>query len=67
MKLTEETKGRLRSLLSKKLIVWVVATVALFMKLIDGSSWVIITTAYLGVEVGQKWILGKGPSNMPLS
>ena len=55
--MTEEVKGRLRSLLSKKAIVWVAATVALFLGEIEGDSWTIITGVYLGVEVGQKLIL----------
>ena len=58
MALSEELKGRLRSLLSKKFIVWAVATVAMFLKLIDGASWVWISGAYIGIEVGQKVLPG---------
>ena len=35
----------------KKLIVWVVATIALFMKLIDGYAWMILSGIYLGVNI----------------
>lgn len=35
----------------KKLIVWITATIALFMKLIDGNVWGIITGIYLGVNI----------------
>lgn len=48
-----------RGLLSRKFIVWIVATVALFMGLIDGILWGGITAAYLGVNVWQDLKNGK--------
>lgn len=49
----------LKGFVSKKMIIWVIATVALFMKLIDGTWWGIITAAYLGVNVTQDYIMRK--------
>ena len=50
----------LKGLVSRKFIVWVVATVALFMGLIDGLLWGGITAAYLGVNVWQSMKNGQG-------
>lgn len=36
--------------LSRKLLVFVTSAVALFMGKVDGDSWVIIATAYIGGE-----------------
>jgi len=44
-------KDFLKGLLSRKFLIWVVATVALFLKLIDGYIWGAITGAYLGINL----------------
>ncbi|MHA2065528.1 MAG: hypothetical protein ACXABY_14230 [Candidatus Thorarchaeota archaeon] len=49
-------KKFLKGFVSKKLIVWFVATVALFMGLIPGIWWCVITAGYLGVNVTQDYI-----------
>ncbi len=46
----------LKGFVSKKLVVWIVATVLLFMGKIDMWWWGLITTAYLGVNVTQDLI-----------
>ena len=46
----------LKGFISKKLIVWVVATVLLFLQLIDAWWWGMITMVYLGVNVTQDLI-----------
>lgn len=56
--MTQEWKDRLNSLLSRKFLVWVAATVALFMKLIDGFVWAGVTGAYLGINLIQKKLEG---------
>jgi len=38
-------------MLPKKLIVFTIATIALFMKLIDGMQWTIISGVYLGLNM----------------
>jgi hypothetical protein len=48
-----------RGLLSRKFICWAVATVAMFMGLVDGLVWAAITGAYLGVNVWQDAKNGK--------
>ena len=35
---------------SRKLIVFIVATSALYMKLMSGTEWTIIATAYISIE-----------------
>jgi hypothetical protein len=57
--MTAELKVRLSDLLSRKFLVWVVATVALFMKLIDGFVWAGVTGLYIGVNLLQKIIPGE--------
>ena len=37
--------------LPKKFIVFVIATVGMFMKLITGEQWMIVASIYLGVNV----------------
>lgn len=44
-------KEFLKNLLSRKLIIWVVATVALFMGLIEGWIWGAITATYMGANL----------------
>lgn len=39
----------------KKLIVWIVATIALFMGYIDGWTWMILTGIYLGANIVGKF------------
>jgi len=51
-------KEFLKSLLSRKLIVWLVATVALFMGLIDGFIWGAITATYMGANLAD-WLIIK--------
>jgi len=51
-------KGFLKSLLSRKLWIWVVATVALFMGLIEGWIWGGITAAYMGANLAD-WLIVK--------
>jgi len=46
----------LKGFVSKKLVVWIVATVLLFLKLIDAWWWGLITMTYLGVNVTQDLI-----------
>jgi hypothetical protein len=36
--------------ISRKLVVFVVASVGLFVKVIDSGDWVIISTAYISIE-----------------
>ena len=38
-------------MLPKKLIVFTIATIALFMKLIDGMQWTVIAGVYLGLNM----------------
>lgn len=45
----------LNKLLPKKLIVWIIATILVFNKLIPGDLWCYITMIYLGVNVAQKF------------
>ena len=46
----ELTDKYLNKFISRKLIVFIVATTGLFMKVIDGEQWVIISTAYMSIE-----------------
>jgi hypothetical protein len=46
----------LTSFLSRKFLAWAVATVALFMHMISGEAWLIITGAWLGINILQKLI-----------
>jgi hypothetical protein len=41
--------------LPKKLVVWIVATILVWNKLIPGDLWCYITMIYLGVNVAQKF------------
>lgn len=49
----------LKGLVSRKFLVWCVATVALFMGLVDGILWGAITGAYLGVNLLQEFRRGQ--------
>ncbi len=46
-------------ILPKKFIVFCIATIGLFMHLIDGQSWTIIAGIYIGGNVAAKFIGGK--------
>ncbi len=46
-------------LLPKKFIVFTIATIGLFLGLINGSSWTIIAGAYIGGNIGAKLIAKK--------
>jgi len=43
-------------MIPKKFIVFTLATIALFMKLIDGGQWTIIAGVYLGINITGKAI-----------
>jgi hypothetical protein len=45
-----------RGFLSKKWWAWVVATILVFMKVIEGEWWFYITLAFLGINITQDWI-----------
>jgi hypothetical protein len=55
---------RLQDLLSRKFIVFVIASVAMFMKLIDGWVWAGVAGAYLGINLLQKKLVEKDPLNV---
>ena len=46
----ELVDGYLKKWVSRKLVVFVVASVGLFTKVIDSSDWVIVSTAYISIE-----------------
>jgi hypothetical protein len=46
----ELVDGYLKKWVSRKLVVFVVASVGLFSKVIDSGDWVIISTAYISIE-----------------
>lgn len=51
MTMSQQTIDKLTSKwISRKLLVFVTSAVALFMGKLDGDAWVIIATAYIGVE-----------------
>jgi hypothetical protein len=51
MAMSKETIDKLTSKwISRKLMVFMLSAIALFMGKLDGDSWVIIATAYIGVE-----------------
>jgi hypothetical protein len=53
---------RVQDLLSRKFIVFVIATILVFMKSIEGWMWVVIAAEYLGINMLQKKLLeGKLP------
>ena len=54
MKLSDEAKGRIKALFGRKMIIWYVASVALFLGHIDGIAWSAITGAILTANVVQK-------------
>ena len=47
-------------LIPKKFVVFLIATVALFMKLIDGQSWMIVSVLYIGGNTVAKFVNIKG-------
>lgn len=55
---------RVQDLLSRKFLVFAIASVAMFMKLIDGWVWAGIAGVYLGVNLLQKKLLEKDPLNV---
>lgn len=52
--MTAEWKERLSGLLSRKFLAFGVASIALFMKLIDGWMWLTVAGVYLGANLLQK-------------
>ena len=52
-------KPRILSLLSRKLIVFAVGTVALFLGKIPPEIWIILAGAYMGANVAQKFVSKK--------
>ena len=40
----------LSKFISRKLLVWIVATIALFSTFLESSDWVIIATAYISLQ-----------------
>ena len=40
----------LKKVISRKLLAWVVGTVALFLGSLDGDNWVVITTVYISLQ-----------------
>jgi succinate-acetate transporter protein len=53
----EKKESVLRKMCSRKLIVWIIATVLVFMGVIAGEHWVALSFAYLGINVAQKGVL----------
>ena len=49
----------LNKMVSRKLIVWVVATTALFIQVIQPEQWIIITGIYLSVQSVQDMLSAK--------
>jgi hypothetical protein len=45
----------LNKLLPKKLIVWIVATILVFMKILPGDLWAYLSMIYIGMNVAQKF------------
>jgi len=58
-----EWKAILERLLSRKFIVWVVATVLVFMGKIEGWMWIAITGTYMGVNLADWLVALKNPDN----
>jgi len=56
-------KAILERLLSRKFIVWVVATVLVFMGKIEGWMWIAITGTYMGVNLADWLVALKSPDN----
>lgn len=61
MTISDEMRGRLRSLIGKKFIIVIIASVAMFMGKIGGLEWVGIVTAYLAADQYQTKTQGKLP------
>jgi hypothetical protein len=53
----------IRRISSRKFIVWVVATVALFMDIITGIQWVFVSAIWIGGNSIDKLIAFKGGCN----
>jgi len=49
----------LNKIVSRKLIVWLVATTALFMQVIQPEQWIVITGIYLSVQSVQDMLSAK--------
>lgn len=58
-------KEFLQNVLSRKFVIWVVATVALFMGLIEGWIWGAITATYMGANLADWLIIKKDRANGP--